>query len=254
MPPVRRLVVALFVTESLLLGFALASPSPPVGPHVHQDHDHGEAGELPPAAEIARIQALVTADGARADDTGRTGAGGRAVAYHPGGRAIRSGPIAARAPEARLFRTGYMGLEPTLGVNRDGWVFIQAAAQNALLFESRVLRSDDQGRSWVDISPRLVAGVYQRLYTEDPYLFLDQTTGRLFTDDLILPCQLLSGTDNGGVSWTTDLVACEITDHQTIFAGPAPAGGDKPRATPTSSTTAPSGSAPPARHPSARPA
>jgi hypothetical protein len=227
MAAARRTIAKLFVIETVLLVVALAPGAGPIG-HSHSSHGHGDVDALPPAAEIARIQALVRADGARADPTGRKGAGGRAVAYHPGGVAIRSGPIPARAPEVRLFRTGYMGLEPTLGVNKDGWVFIQAAAQNAVFFESRVLRSHDEGRTWVDISPRIVGGLYQRVYTEDPYLFLDQTTGRLFTDDLILPCQLLSRTDNGGVSWETNLVACEITDHQTLFAGPATAGGAKP--------------------------
>ncbi|MFN2591195.1 MAG: sialidase family protein [Actinomycetota bacterium] len=188
----------------------------------------GDLTDLPSASEIFRIQGEIQRDARRADPTGKAGAGGRAVAYRAGGRAIRSSSVAAHAPEARLFRTGYLGLEPTLGVNRDGWVFIQAAAQNAVFFETRVLRSHNGGRAWVDISPRLLGGIYQRVYTEDPYLFLDQTTGRLFTDDLILPCQLLSYTDNGGVSWATHPVACEITDHQTIFAGPAPAGGAKP--------------------------
>jgi hypothetical protein len=149
--------------------------------------------------------------------------GGRAVA-HAGGKPVSR----AGAPEACLYRTGFHAAEPTLGINKKGHVFYQTLdAEEWPLFPVQVIRSTDEGRTWKDVSPSL-GGERRHFYTEDPYIYVDEDTGRIFTVDYLLPCSELSFSDDGGGSWTTVIMGCEIVDHQTIFSGPAPSGGTEP--------------------------
>lgn len=136
----------------------------------------------------------------------------------------RAGGVPAAAPaglSTRLFRTGEMSLEPTIGIDANGFIYVQALEEP---LASTVLRSHDNGRSWHDVTPR-IGGVPVHSYTEDPYLYVDRTTGRVFHNDLQLPCHLTSASDNGGVTWSHRLHSCDQPDHQTIFAGP-PAASD----------------------------
>jgi hypothetical protein len=128
-----------------------------------------------------------------------------------------------------LFHTGHRGAEPSLGIAPDGTVYVLAMDipdSSGQWGGSRVLRTKD-GSAFSDVSPRDSTGGYAHTSSSDPYLYVDPQTGRVFDDDLQLPCSLLSWGD-GGRSWHTQTVGCEATDHETIFAGPAPAGGDKP--------------------------
>ena len=52
-------------------------------------------------------------------------------------------------------------------------------------------------------------------------------TDRLFDFELTLPCSAVFISDDRGGTFSTNL-ACNHADHQTLFAGPPPAGGPKP--------------------------
>jgi len=143
--------------------------------------------------------------------------GGLAIVHHAGGILLVATGVTGST--VLLHRTGYLGIEPTLGTDARGRVFAAAKRNDGVVLESLVIRSTDQGATWKDVSPS-VGPVNPHAYSEDPYIYVDPATGRLFDDDLIVPCQLLSSSDNAGASWHHTLVACDESDHQTIFAGP----------------------------------
>jgi hypothetical protein len=151
---------------------------------------------------------------------GQAGSGGRAVAYRPGGRAT-----GARGPDARLFRTGYGGWEPTLGLDKKGTIFYAARNSNV---DPQPLRSTDGGVTWKAVAPK-TGSVNTHTSSLDPYLWVDRATGRVFDTDIdpTVTCTPVSRTDDAGESWTTS-AACGAFDHQSLFGGPPPAGGEKP--------------------------
>lgn len=171
----------------------------------------------------AATPALVGA--AKADPTGRTGAGGRFVAYHAGQRRVGSA-----AAQPRLFRPGFGTNEPSLGIAPDGWVYTQAGQIQTVgpVFHTvhTVIRTKDGSRFQV-VGPT-AGGQATHQYTEDPYLYVDPTTGRVFDNDLLFPCQQTALSDDGGASWTEAVTNCDQADHQNLFAGPAPEAGDAP--------------------------
>lgn len=116
-------------------------------------------------------------------------------------------------------RTEFRAGEPTVGVTNSGTVFFVAMEHN---LHVDVLRSTDAGRSWKVVSPTFASKYNRHLISYDPYLYVDSSTGRVFTVDLTIACSLLSFSDDNGQSWTTNPIACgrPINDHQTVFSGP----------------------------------
>jgi hypothetical protein len=122
---------------------------------------------------------------------------------------------------------GHAAAEPTLGVAHNGDVFYAAAdviTTAAPLPPIDVMRSTDRGATWDVVSPK-VADANVHFSSGDPYVYVDRTTegSRVFTVDLQgYVCSLLSFTDDGGGSWTSNPLGCgrPVNDHQTVFAGP----------------------------------
>ena len=186
-------------------------------------HDHGllQSGTNP----VAFLQPNEDGFPKRVNGDGQWHSGGRAVAHHAGGRAITDRSITSRAPDARFYRLGNNGWEPTLGVDDKGRIFYQA--RNADL-EPHVLRSTNEGDTWEIVSP-MIAGQPAQPISVDPMLHLDKGTGRVFTNNIppTLTCQPVSFTDDAGKTWTNTGI-CGHFDHQNIFSGPPPEGGDQP--------------------------
>lgn len=164
--------------------------------------------------------AEVAADDAypeRKNGNGQAGSGGRAVAHYAGGVEITRGKEAKRAPDARLYRLGINGWEPTVGVDDENRVFFQARSPN---LQPEVLRSTNEGDTWDIVSPTL-AGAPTQPVSLDPILYLDKDTGRVFTNNIppSLTCQPISFTDDAGENWTNTGI-CGHFDHQNIFTGP----------------------------------
>ncbi len=161
---------------------------------------------------LALIQAPAATAAAPAVDP----SGGRATAHHAGGKVIHDKGTARQAPEADLYYVGHDAVEPTLGLNKKGDVFYTAAGSR-----NEVLRSSDGGKTWKVVSPQL-AGRNVHAISLDPYIFVDEDTGRVFTIDLTVACSLMSFSDDRGKTWTTNPLACgrPINDHQTLFGGP----------------------------------
>lgn len=146
--------------------------------------------------------------------------GGKAVAYHAGGRVDDSPDVVAAAPEGRLWRTGYGSWEPTLGVDKEGTIFFSARNTNA---DPGIAISKDAGRTWKRVTPP------NHEVSLDPYVWVDEKTGSVFASDIDPPvtCTPVSRSDDQGKTWTYSR-ACGVTDHQNHFGGPPPAGGEEP--------------------------
>ena len=161
----------------------------------------------------------------RKNGDGQWHSGGRAVAHQAGGVEITDPSVTSQAPDGRFYRLGINGWEPTIGVDDKGRIFYQARHSN---LEPHVVRSTNEGHTWKIVSPYIGPAPYQKI-SVDPILYLDKDTGRVFTNNIPpdITCQPISFTDDAGETWTNTQI-CGHFDHQNIFAGPPPKGGDEP--------------------------
>jgi hypothetical protein len=154
-----------------------------------------------------------------------------AIAHHADGRAIESAALAATAPFPQLFPVGEYAFEPNVGVTASGAILVDAVkcAGDDRPSAPAVLRSTDQGQTFRDVSPRL-RGVPTHPTTQDPFLYVDKHTSRVFSTDIdnIGGCQPLSLSDDAGTTWTETRTGCSLADHANIFTGSAPPGGARP--------------------------
>jgi hypothetical protein len=176
------------------------------------------AGQLLPARAAVGVLGDLGGVTAMTAQAGTADSGGRAVVHRAGGRAVGADEYDGPVPEARLYQTGTLGVEPTLGIHPDGEIFYVGFSGGAAQ-QAPVVRSDDGGATWTEVSPR-VAGQRTHAITLDPMLHVDKDTGRVFTADLsTVTCSFVSHSDDKGASWTTSK-ACGPTDHQNVFTGP----------------------------------
>ncbi|MGH2734653.1 MAG: sialidase family protein [Actinomycetota bacterium] len=207
--------VALAVVLALVAAAALAnagrSSFAPRAGHQHDAHHHPRL--------LTNGDAAAGEDGfpTRKNGNGQPGSGGRAVAHHAGGIAISSRAATAAAPDARIYRLGINGWEPTIGVDSKSRIFYQARNAN---LEPQVMRSTNDGHTWRIVSPT-IAGRPAQPISLDPILYLDKDTDRVFTNNIPpdITCQPISFSDNGGKAWTNTGI-CGHFDHQNIFTGP----------------------------------
>lgn len=128
-----------------------------------------------------------------------------ALAATPGEAARR------RSPAFRLSNTGAFAPEVTLGVQRDGDIFVGGW--------DYVVKSDDDGRSWTRIGPDIAS--VGPVVAADRVLVVDKGTARVFVDDTDLACTVLWWSDDDGDSWTVNPIACGggVTDHEQVAVG-----------------------------------
>lgn len=192
------------------IAFLLAVVAASVGnpPRPQRGHPHGSTGlTRAPAGEVHVVPA---------GPPGRVAlpAPPRPVAFRPSGSA---GPSARAPGKVRVYRTGTNAIEPTLGIDARGRIFfIGVDGEQWPVFPTQTVRTDDGGRTWEDVTP---APPQDHATTEDPYLYVDEATGRVFSTDFMLPCTAVSRSDDAGETWETSVTACDLVDHQTIFAG-----------------------------------
>lgn len=146
-----------------------------------------------------------------------------AVVVHRAGAAVADASILAQTVASALRPLGVATFEPTLGVDADGVIFYSAISDGVAIGSAPVvMRSQDGGITWEDVSAT-VAGYHLPPETNDPYLYVDVDTGRVFHFSMapILVCAVLSWSDDKGESWTTNPRGCGNTppwDHQSITA------------------------------------
>ncbi len=145
-----------------------------------------------------------------------------------------SDPAMALALHPAVYEVGAQAFEPTLGVDPAGNIFFATAdGANgvAIGFGPDVYLSKDGGHNWTAVGPRLPSGQSIPPETNDPFLYVDPATGRVFQFAMspILTCAPLSWSDDQGATWTTNPKGCGNTppwDHQSMVAA-------KPRLLPT---------------------
>jgi hypothetical protein len=124
---------------------------------------------------------------------------------------------------------GHAAIEPTLGVDRSGTVYINAKDVGELpaygeIHPPRVYASRDHGRTWHSAGSEEANTAHTS--SSDPYLYVDPDYGRVFWLDLQFPeGTLTSFTDDHGESWTSSFATpLGVNDHQTLIAAVPPAG------------------------------
>lgn len=115
--------------------------------------------------------------------------------------------------------------EPTLGATADGDLYFSTTPTSgvAIGWSASVARSEDGGRKWEDVGPHLPTGHTMPPETNDPYIYVDPATGRVFTFHMgpILTCSITSYSDDDGATWHSNPAGCGPTgvwDHQTMVA------------------------------------
>lgn len=175
-------------------------------------HEHGRVRH-----SIGWHPGLVAAD--QAAEWSQQPAGPRGVAHRAGG--IRVASITA-LPRPEVHMVGVTAAEPTLGVDSDGNVFFVGLEDTGTVLQAPVMRSADDGKTFTEVSPR-VGPARVQFNSQDPLLYLDQGTDRVFTADLslIAGCSTtISYTDDQGETWSTTQLCLANTDHQNMFTGP----------------------------------
>lgn len=121
--------------------------------------------------------------------------------------------------------------EPTIGVTKNGTVFVPAGAFDSGLNNPAssfprtvVYMSRDGGRSFKPLDAG-VGGTEANELTFDPYVYVDPDFGRAFNVDLLLAGTAITFTDNQGESFGTGFAnVAGANDHQTLVTGVPPKG------------------------------
>ncbi len=134
--------------------------------------------------------------------------------------------------------TGFTGFSETMGVGSNGVAFVDTttyqdpAGVSALAHLIPGVISSNGRSPWRDVSPT-IGPIRAHPNTNDPYLYLDPRTNRLFNVDTTFAygtpayaptCAQISFSDNGGRSWTNSSEGCLENSFEKLFAGPPPTG------------------------------
>jgi hypothetical protein len=176
-----------------------------------------------------------TGDGTGSATATGTGTGGgslpaQAWFHFAGGEPAQPSDYNGTPPAFEL-RTapGVWGWEPMLGLDAGGALFVGTEGNTTIPDDGlqgqavRVLRSLDLGRSWTLLAPGLAGQDVPNPASLDPFLHLDEATGRVYAGQARAECTTLSWSDDRGATWTTHPAACgnPLEDHPTLFSGPA---------------------------------
>lgn len=149
----------------------------------------------------------------------------RTVVHSADGLLLSSDRFAGDLPsvEQRMVGNVY-SWEPTIGVGPDGTAYYRSSDRIASPPRGYVYASEDRGKTWKDVSPRLAGVVPLPLFTGDPFLHVDPETGRVWAYDQqsFLVCDHWAYSDDKGKSWRTwDTCQEEASygDHPAITTG-----------------------------------
>lgn len=127
------------------------------------------------------------------------------------------------AGSGTAYPVGFETFEPTIGATSNGDLYFSTTpARVASGWQANIAKSTDRGPTWKQVGPG-VAGQTNPPETNDPYIYVDPSTDRIFTFHMspALLCSIMSFSDDGGRSWMTNPRGCSPTviwDHQTMVA------------------------------------
>lgn len=153
----------------------------------------------------------------------------RGLAYRPGGPLLAETNVPGSLPEPSNHGLGREAAIPRLEVAEDGTLFFGATrfrdlpATNFTRPELDILRSEDDGKTWTDVSLHLADDANEPPFTVDPGLELDGATGRLFALNLAPSfCSHLAWSDDAGGSWSRNPNACLAPPQDRPFVTTGP--------------------------------
>ena len=126
--------------------------------------------------------------------------------------------------EGTYYSIGASTFEPTIDTTSTGGIFMNSFA--GLGRGTQIRRSMDQGQTWEDVTPNLPTGAKAVPNSNDPFIYVDPWTDRIYDFDM---CLILSGfcvsySDDDGATWLTQSIAtgeAPALDHQSLAAAPA---------------------------------
>ena len=190
--------------------FVLALMLAAVGFGSHAAHSAGGAGPTPNALRQVYQGTVVTGAGQITDTLANV-----ELAEPPAGEPLTMQSVAAW-PQT---------YEPTVGITRNGTVFSIAKPVDRVVNHNMVIRSDDGGVTWRPVQPELPHPLqHEPAASLDPYVYVDDTTDRVFNIELYGGCSYLLTSDDLGASWDRNPAACGgiVNDHQTLITGVPP--------------------------------
>lgn len=148
----------------------------------------------------------------------------RTIVHGAGGLVL---PVGAFPGELPVLQQRYVGVttagEPTIGVTAAGTAFFGSWTPA----HSYVYRSRDEGRTWLPVTSPLSGAPESPLLSGDPFMWVDQGTGRVFKIDVALAfqCGKLDWSDDEGTTWQSSTIdTCignrRLHDHQSLATGP----------------------------------
>ena len=204
-------VTGLVLTCALAVAGSVPASAVRVRPGAGDGHSHAHAYSGLTATEIVETAFRSS------DPTGRALSGARTTAHRANGRRAPAA-VPQRGSDMRVFYTGELAAEPTIGVDRERNVFVDALDRDQGVVQWPVLRSSDGGKTWDDVTP-MVGSSRRHPTGQDGMLYVDKDTGRVFMTDFLVPCTPVAFSDDGGETWGAGS-ACGLADHQNLFSGP----------------------------------
>lgn len=141
-------------------------------------------------------------------------------------RTVTASEWSGTLPSSAARYTGESGVEPTLGFQDDGDIYMvesrnpcSIALGSLVCGRTEVYRSRDNAMTWLERTPDIDQGVEMSPVSADPYMYVD-TTQRVFSIDLTAACLYISYSDDDAESWTQVPLGCQNppADHQTFVA------------------------------------
>jgi hypothetical protein len=147
-----------------------------------------------------------------------------ATAYSAQSAGSTTSTAAGSAPYPCFSLTGYGTSESSLGIAKDGTVFMAPAYSAA---GNGVAMSHDEGATWQTLVPTFPqGGGHDRV---QPFFYLDTATDRMFFATSRTGGGFdLSWSDDAGKTWSYELVSTDARDWIKIFAGPSASGASPP--------------------------
>jgi hypothetical protein len=145
--------------------------------------------------------------------------------------AVRDAPVtpasvaSADGMRVSLVAIAANGGEPSIGATRNGDLYVAGAfsPDPTAPVDERLYKSTDGGATWRTVGD----AIHDARLDEDPWMWADPRTDRVYNAPNTLACSWLEWSDDGGATWDFNPAGgCGLpgNDHQKLSGGPPPKG------------------------------